>query len=207
MWPALLKALSPLKAEVSAHSSDPPSPWDGYKQALRSLLDDPSDPTHGLVIQEDTIVCKNFAAAVTAIAEVKADPVCLFLSWLPNPMARDARQALIKNERYIRARPAKFVPAVAILWPLESAARFLEWSESGVRLPGHPGQVRSDDACLAEWVRRKRETIWLTCPSLVEHPDNVDSVKGRNNSAWGKDKGRVALSFIGERDPMELDWA
>jgi hypothetical protein len=126
---------------------------------------------------------------------------------LPNQSLKDAREALIKGDRYIRARPAaKFVPAVAIIWPLESAARFLEWTESGVRLPGHPGNVRSDDACLAEWVRRKRETFWITCPSLVEHPDNVDSVKGRNNAAWGKDKGRVALSFIGERDPMELDW-
>lgn len=206
LWPDLLEAVKPLSTDICVHSSDPPSPWDGYKIALRSLIDDPSKPTHGVVIQEDTIVCKNFAAAVEEIAKAKSDPVCLFLSWLPNPIVKDAREALIKRESYIRARPAKFIPAVAILWPVESAERFLEWAESGVRLPGYPDQVRSDDACLGEWVRRKKETIWLTCPSLVEHPDNVDSVKGRNNAAWGKDKGRVALSFIGERDPMELDW-
>ncbi len=206
LWPPLLEALHPLPTEISVHSSDPPSPWEGYKQALRSLLDDPSRPTHGLVIQEDTIVCKNFPRAVEEIAKAKDEPVCLFLSWLPNAMVGDARQALIKGERYIRARPAKFIPAIAILWPLESAARFLEWAESGVRLPGHPNNVRSDDACFAEWLRRKQGSFLITCPSLVEHPDNVDSVKGRNNAAWGKDRGRVALSFIGDRDPLELDW-
>jgi len=159
------------------------------------------------VIQEDTIVCKNFPLAVERIAEAKNDPVCLFVSWLPNAIVYDIRKAWPKGEQYVVARPAKFIPAVAILWPLEAAERFLEWAESGVRLPGYPDQVRSDDACLAEWVKRKRATFLVTTTSLVEHPDNVDSVKGRNNAAWGKDRGRRALNFIGEQDPLELDWA
>lgn len=197
-----------MPVEISVHSSTPPSPWDGYKQALRSLLDDPSEPTHGLILQEDAVVCQNFPLAVQAIAEAKDEPVCLFLSWLPNVIVKDAREALIRGERYVRARPsAKFIPAVAVLWPLESARRFLEWAESGVRLPGYPRNVRSDDACFAEWVRRKQGSFLITCPSLVEHPDNIDSVKGRNNAAWGKDRGRIAFSFIGDRDPLELDWS
>jgi hypothetical protein len=191
--------------QISVHSSDPPSPWAGYKQALA----DPPDCTHLLVIQEDVLVCRNFAAAVERIAEAKPDePVCLFLSWLPNHIANDARDALKKRERYIRVRPAQFCPVVAVLWPVAAAARFLEWTESGVRLPNSHGLVASDDAVLAEWIKRKKETVWIVMPSLVEHPDTMPSVKGRQNAKWGKDRGRIALHWIGpEADPLEFDWS
>src|SRR5262245_50399814 len=136
--------MAPLPVDISQHSSDPPSPWEGYKQALA----DPPDCSHLLVIQEDTIVCRNFAAAVSKVAEAKPDdPVCLFLSWLPNPIVKDARQALKAGERYIRARPAKFCPVVAVLWPLGAIDRFLGWAETA-RLPGYPRNIRSDDACV-----------------------------------------------------------
>lgn len=186
------------------HSSDPPSPWDGYKQALT----DPPDCTHLLLLQEDVVVSRNFPLAVEKIAEAKpAEPVCLFLSWLPNQIVREARQALLRNQRYIAARPAKFCPVVAVLWPVAAIERFLEWSETA-RLPGHPGNVRSDDAVLGEWIRRKREVVWVALPSLVQHPDLVPSVKGRQNANWGKDRGRVALNWIGpDADPLELDWS
>jgi hypothetical protein len=161
------------------------------------------------VIQEDTTVCRNFAPAVERIAVAKPDdPVCLFLSWLPQIIKRDALQALKSGDRYIRARPAKFCPVVAVLWPVDAAERFIAWTESGVRLPGHPGDVRSDDAVLGEWIRRRQGNVWITLPSLVEHPDTVLSVKGRQNAMWGKDKGRVAMHWIGpDADPLELDWS
>ena len=186
------------------HSSDPPSPWAGYQQALTN----PPDCTHLLVLQEDVIVCRNFPLAVEKIAEAKPDdPVCLFVSWLPRQIAIEARYALKNDQRYIKARVAKFCPVVAVLWPLTAAERFLSWAETA-KLPGHPGQVRSDDAVLGDWIRRKQETVWVTCPSLVEHPDRVPSVKGRQNAMWGRDRGRVALQWIGsERDPLDLDWS
>jgi hypothetical protein len=205
LWPSLIESLAPLPVELSIHESDPPSPWDGYRQALA----DPPDCTHLLLVQEDVVVCRNFPLAVKCIAEAKPDePVCLFLSWLPTPIVRDARQALKQGQRYIAARPSsKFCPVVAVLWPAAAIERFLIWAEAA-KLPGHPGHVRSDDAVLGEWIRRKRETVWIALPSLVEHPDNVPSVKGRNNAAWGKDKGRRALQWIGpEADPLELDWS
>lgn len=204
LWPPLIKALEPLPVEVSVHSSDPPSPWDGYRQALT----DPPDCTHLLLLQEDVAVCRNFPLAVERIAEAKPDnPVCLFLSWLPNPIVRDARIAIKRNERYIVARAAKFCPVVAVLWPAAAIERFLSWAETA-KLPGHPGNVRSDDAVLGEWIRRARETVWICLPSLVQHPDMVPSVKGRQNASWGKDRGRTALQWIGpDRDPLEFDWS
>jgi hypothetical protein len=160
------------------------------------------------VIQEDTTVCRNFAATVELIAAAKPDdPVCLFLSWLPNPIVKDARDALIRRQRYIRARPAAFCPVVAVLWPVHVIQPFLSWSETA-RLPAdRTGTVRSDDAVLGVWVKR-RHTVWIAVPTLVDHPDTVPSVKGRQNAKWGKDKGRVAMHWIGpEADPLELDWS
>lgn len=206
LWPSLIESLAPLPVEVSEHSSDPPNPWAGYQRALRSGLE--TTATHVLVIQEDAIVSRNFSRALLLIANAKPDhPVSLFLSWLPPAVAKDAREAMIRRERYLRHRPAKFCSVVAVLWPVDAARRFLEWTSSGVKLPGHPGNVRSDDACLGDWIRRQQETVWVTLPSLVEHPDMVASVKGRQNALWGKDRGRCALNFIGDRDPLELDWS
>lgn len=197
-----------MRVEVSIHSSDPPSPWTGYKLALQRGLEDPTNPTHVLVLQEDVLICRNFPLAVEQIAKAKTDqPVALFLSWLPPRLAKDARLAARKNQRYIQAAPANFCPVVAVLWPVEAAARFLDWA-SRAKLPGHPDRVHSDDAVLGDWIKRMREVVWITVPSLVQHPDMVPSVKGRNNIGWGKDKNRVALNWIGpDRDPLELDWS
>lgn len=204
LLPALEAGLAPLDVEVSLHSSDPPNPWEGYKQAIA----DPPDCTHLLVLQEDTQVCRNFPPAVEKIAAAKSDPVCLFLAWLPPNVAVDAMRASIAGERYIRYRPSsKFCPVVAILWPIEALERFKAWAACSP-LPGRPTPA-SDDAIVGEWYKRnqKAETIWVTVPSLVEHPDNVESVKGRRNEVWGQDKGRVAALFIGGDDPLQYDWS
>jgi hypothetical protein len=171
------------------------------------MIHDPRSLDHGLVIQEDVILCRNFVPALERIAHSQPEnPVCLFLSYLPPSIKMDALQAMKRGEVYIRARPAKFCPVVAVLWPIPAARRFLEWAESGVKLPGHPGNVRSDDACLGDWIRRAKETVMIALPSLVEHPDTTESVKGRQNALWGRDRGRCALSFIGDRDALTYDW-
>ena len=75
----LLRSLEPLPAELSLHTSDPPSPWEGYKLALASGLEDPA--SHVVVLQDDATVSHNFPLAVERIAEAKPDdPVDLFLS-------------------------------------------------------------------------------------------------------------------------------
>ena len=154
-------------------------------------------------------MCKNFPLAVKRITESQSDvPVCLFLSRLPVPEAKAAIQALGRGIRYIPARPRmnSFIPVVAVLWPLAKAEHFREWSKVAV-LPGYPKrEPASDDAALARWSIKNKERVLMTVPSLVEHPDNVPSVIGRR-AKWGRDRGRVALAYIGEDDPLLLDWS
>jgi hypothetical protein len=68
-------------------------------------------------------------------------------------------------------------------------------------MPRH--DVRSDDAVAGLWQRTFRERIIVTVPSLVEHPDDVESTVGLRARA-GADAGRVALKWVG--DPSSIDW-
>ena len=95
------------------------------------------------------------------------------------------------------------MPVVAVLWPRNKAEHLLEWSKTA-KLPGMPNP-RSDDAVAGSWQRFTKQKVLCCLPSLVEHPDDVDS-HVRRQPGHGKDKGRVALFYIGDRDPLEIDW-
>jgi hypothetical protein len=172
----------------------------GYLQALS----DPPDCSHLLVVQDDVQICSNFAPALERIVASRPEnPISLFLARLPEVAAKDATRAMKANQRYIRLRSRAFVPVVALLWPIEESQDFLEFvsDTGGPRL----ASKRSDDAAVWQWMANRRKAVYVTCPSLVEHPDNVPSTIGRR-ARWGKDKGRVALFYIGEQDPLELEW-
>lgn len=190
---------------VSPHSSDPPNPWEGYQLALQSGIDDPTNPTHVLVLQDDASVCRNFAEAVSRIASSHPDvPVSLFLAHDPRVVAGELLKAAKAGEPYFLYRVSKFVPAVALLWPVAKARDFLGWARSGVRLPGSPLpgggiDVRSDDAVIGDWHRRTQQRILCTSPSLVEHEPHVVST-------IGKPLGRKARLYIGDADPLAYTW-
>jgi hypothetical protein len=173
--------LEPLPVEVFTHSSTPPNPWAGYRLCLQRI----PDCSHLLIVQDDTAPVPNFVPALHKIAERNVDtPVCLFLASNPRGAMARARRAMSRDQRYVALYPSPFVPIVAVLWPREKAIQFLEWTESGVTLPGHP-TPRADDSVLAAWSKKNREPFIVACPSLVEHLD-VPSVKGVRNaaSAW-----------------------
>lgn len=200
MHPALVESLAPLEVQVSLHSSVPPSPWAGYRQ---SLTFQPAGFSHVVVIQDDAVVCANFAAAVTQVAEANPDtPVCLFLAYLPRPTASAATRAMKLDQRYCDVNFRDFVPAIAILWPVHKAQEMMEWTANNPKLPGNPAP-RSDDAVIGYWMRRTRQRIRATVPSLVEHPDMTPSLIGRR-TRWGQDRGRKAL-FLAE-DGLSFEW-
>lgn len=173
---ALVSALAPLPTEVVLHESQPPNPWQGY---VRCLSDLPSYADHLLVLQDDSHVCHNFATALRKIAASNPDvPVVLYLASMPRAVSTRALRAMKKGGvRYITMSRVPFIPVVGILWPRAKAQEFLTWATGGVRLPGHPNP-RSDDAVLAEWMKRTGQEIRVAVPSLVEHANGNPSVKG-----------------------------
>lgn len=184
--------------EISLHSSDPPNPWEGYKQALSGI----PQKGHVLVLQDDVRVCQNFAPVVEQVAEMHPDyPVVLFLSKLPMRIAGLAIRALKKRQACIHTqlRINEFMPVVGVLWPCHKATEFLNWA-STAKLPGYPRVTLSDDACAGRWAAKTKQTVCFAVPSLVEHDIEIDSLVGNNRKG-----GRVALRFE-EGDPLERDW-
>lgn len=202
---ALNRLLQNLPPEVEVITDDggpPPSPWRGYQMCLSDLPDE----GHVCVLQDDTIVCNNFVPAVNVIAEQNSDEiVCLFLGGHPRRTAANVRQALITGRCYTYLAWHDFLPVVATMWPVHIAREFLTWAqENPARLPG--GAVaRSDDAVGGRWLKLTRRRARVAVPSLVEHPDDLPSTitrLGRN----GVDRGRIAVQWIGEGDPLEINW-
>lgn len=198
----LLESLAPLEVEISLHSSDPPNPWLGYKQALSGIPDD----GHVVVLQDDVEVCQNFGSAVERIAQAHPNsPVILFLAKLPPHLAGAALRAAKRKQTYVRTqlRSNDFMPVVGVLWPCHKANDFLAWAMTA-KLPGYPHEPRSDDAVAGRWAARTKQEVVFTVPSLVEHPDRTPSLIGKR-AKWGKDTGRIALMFE-TGDPLDRDW-
>ncbi len=196
----------PLAVVVEDDGPPPPSPWHGYQLCLRAFLE--TGASHGCILQDDVLVCRNFQPAVEIIRDVYPDiPICLFVGSSKTKTLRNYKQALHSRFRYASIWFQDFLPVVAVLWPREKVEEFLEWSRDA-KLPGMPNP-RSDDAVVGSWMRFTKQRVLATVPSLVEHPDDTPSVKwskGTSVPSGTGNKRQRAYTYIGEGDPLELDW-
>lgn len=182
---------------------DSVSPWSGYQRCLSDL----PDAGHVLVLQDDCIIARNFLPALVRIAEAnECTPVSLFLSKAPR---RTHNLALLRwgRSRYVDVHPQDLVHVVGILWPVVKAREFMEWiTENPKRIRGLE-EGTSDDAHVTRWARLAGQRIRCTVPSLVQHLDDVPSIVNAHRVAEGRDSGRTAAFWIGDGDPLELDWS
>lgn len=197
----LLRSLE-APAVVVTDSGRPPNPWRGFQKCLRDI---PPAVTHVCVIQDDGVACRNLVPALHRIAESRPDDVvCLFLGGQPRRTAAQARKLQMNGHAYVDVHGADFVPVVATMWPSHVARSFLEWCDANPLRLGHR-DPRSDDAVAGRWMRYTRHKIVCTIPSLVQHPDDMPSTIGKRAGA-GADRNRVALFWIGDNDPLEIQW-
>lgn len=178
------------------------SPWRGYQKCLADL-----PPTgHVAILQDDSLPCINFELALERVIAARPnDVISLFVGGLNNVTRKDY---FTNSKRNLPWSPINFRDihhVVALVWPVDAARRFLAWVETA-KIPGHGHRMpRSDDAIIGCWARKETITVWATIPSLVEHPDDVPSTIGRRYSN-GMERGRTAIQFIGDGDPLEINW-
>lgn len=198
----LITTLPPaVEVTIIEDGCEPPNPWRGYRGCLEEL---PREG-HVCVLQDDTLVCRNFIPALDLIAAANpSTPVALFLSKVPRRTYNRAAFALGRSA-YVDIHPQDLVHVVGVLWPVKRAAEFLAWVDANPRrLRGTAYQ--SDDATVTQWMRFSKVLFRCTVPSLVEHPDDVPSVVNAHRVRAGADGGRVAAFWIGDDDPLALNW-
>lgn len=158
-----------------------------------------------MIAQDDTIPCFNLPLAVERVAEAIPDhPVCLYLGCLP-PQKAPALQAGKEGKCFVELVHRSFMPVVAVLWPVDKAAHFLEWSVSHQSLRRGNGQKiehRSDDAMGGWWMKTQQQRVFATIPSLFQHPDDVPSTIALRPA------GRTALFWHEPPwDPLTVSWS
>jgi len=196
----LLENLPPA-VEVITDTGEPLNPWRGF----RACLSDLPESGHVAVLQDDTIACRNLAPALALIAE--ANPDCVVALFMSKHPKRTHNRASLRygKSRYVDVHLQDLVHVVALLWPVAKARAFLAWvDENPARLRGK--EYQSDDATVTRWMQLTKQRIRATVPSIVQHPDDVPSIVNNHRVRHGADSGRVAGYWIGDDDPLALDW-
>lgn len=159
----------------------------------------PDWATHRCIIQDDVWVCPDFTAAVERAVESRPDDILTF--WHgehPRENIFRIGAAMTAGEPWAELNVARFVPVVASCWPRELAECFLPWVDE----QDWPPEFVADDEIVGRFARACEVRCFTSCPSLVEHSDEP-SVMLR---AQRCDEGRRAAFYIGEDDPLVIDW-
>lgn len=197
---ALQGRLSGSTLTVDPDPAGRPSPWRTYREALLAA---PADASHLLVIQDDARPCGHLVEVLPQIAAARPDDlVVLYVGGLPHDHVRQMSFAASKGDPFAVLYPGYYVPAVAVLWPAAAICPLVCWVEE----QDYPPEFTADDEIIGRAADAVGVRVVATVPSLVQHPDMVDSLVRHRVHRAGADPARVASRFIGDGDPREIDW-
>lgn len=170
--------------------------WDTGRRSL--LAFDPEADYH-VVIQDDAIPCRNLLAAARQIAPVAGERIVSFYTGKVRPhqytITPAVHQARANKRPYIETWGPYWGPGLML--PTQHIPGLVEWGDR------HP-EIKNYDRRIEVYYRTKlARTCLYTVPSLVDHrrvAENPSLVPGRPGD-------RHAHWFIGEGDPLEVDWA
>jgi hypothetical protein len=165
------------------------NPWRTYRTALERT---PLEASHRVIIQDDAELCTDFDWALRGAIRARPDDIlCLFVPTTLIQGARKVRAACDADETFTPLLHQEWCPVVALCWPTTVIPTFLAWAD---RVGYSLNKMRADDAIVGQFARETRTFIYATVPSLVEHPDDVESTINTRTM-----QPRRAVCFAGEK--------
>ncbi len=178
-----------------------PHPWRCYQACLEAASDLPH-ATHACILQDDVTPCRAFREALAAAVAARPDRVLvLFHGGAPRQNVLRLTRALASGETWVELAASPWVPAVAVVWPIRLVCPVVCWVEE----QEYPRGFKADDEIIGRALRAFDETVLVCVPSIIQHEDVVPSLAGQK-ARGGADPNRVAAYWIGDGDPLELDW-
>jgi hypothetical protein len=204
LLPALVQGLAPLPTTVVTDpGADEPrrSCWRCLAECLARIDELPDDVTHVLIVEDDVIVCSDFAAGLERIVEAR--PSDLLALWVSRnhgaaATAIDVIAPLRPNHGYWFRLVPTCVPVVALLFPRGIAEHFRDWAIDNPQ----PWSWLDDNKAVTNFIRAERIRLLAPIPSLVEHPDVEPSVLTGEPG-----RRRTGFRYIGSCSPLTLDWS
>jgi hypothetical protein len=173
--------------------------WRSCRACIESI---PADATHVLVIQDDAEPCRNLAAVLPRLVAARPDRIiCLFVGGAPRASATALCHAGDRGETFAEIPNRDWLPCVATIYPAAIARDILEYVDARTWSFGQ----RGDDHRLGEYMRSRRVQAVATVPCLIQHPDVEPSLIG-TAALRGRNPARVACCWIGDHDPLMIDW-
>jgi len=172
--------------------------WDTGRRAVMAY--DPDADWH-LVVQDDAILCSTFLPGVeAALAGVPLEHPVSFYTGKTRPYGSFMKKTVASARHHRRAWVKMRGPlwGVAIAQPVAMIERMVEGADELDNIPNY-------DMRIAEWYHWQGIECFYSVPSLVDHrtgPSNPSLVPGRGHSP-----ARTAFEFIGDGDPLRVDWA
>lgn len=151
-----------------------------------------------MILQDDVELCGGFLPALRLALAARPDSiVALFVPTALRHGSLRVLEACARDDAWaVIGTVETWIPVVALAWPARLIEDFAAWGRIT-----HPPEIRrADDAIVGRYVRERGETVWATVPSLVEHPDDVESILGLRTG-----NPRSATCFAGEKAAL-IDW-
>lgn len=179
------------------------SPWRCYRRCLETA---PAGATHRLIIQDDALVCRDFSEAARRAVEARPDALVVFsVLGAPHRWKSAVLHAGGRRESWAELDVAfypSWIPVIAVCWPTARIAPALAWVDE----QDWPEGFVSDDEIVGKIAVALGLPVWATVPSLVDHPDEVDSMM-RRRRFQGSNPQRTAPCFISpDCDALGIDW-
>jgi hypothetical protein len=117
--------------------------------------------THHLVLQDDVLLCRDFAPAMTQALQVAPEgAVSLFANWATST-AQALRLAALAGASWTPAVD-RWTPTQALVLPAAVAARFADYAE-------RCSESTPDNVAMAGFLAEQGLTTYVSIPNLVEH--------------------------------------